>query len=53
MCLKQELATIAKLVSEVLKHKQLKQETAQHAKAVQEKCKFPLLLNSIIDALRC
>jgi hypothetical protein len=51
MCLKKELATTAELVSTVLK--QLKWETVQHAKAVQEKRddfaslkhKFPSLLN--------
>ena len=53
MCLKQELTTTAELVSEVLKRKQLKQETAQHAKAVREKRKFPSLLNSVTDALGC
>jgi len=54
MCLKQELATTAEFVSEVLKRKRLKRETAQHAKAVREKrkdfaslrCKFPSLLNA-------
>jgi hypothetical protein len=55
MHLKKELATIAKLVSAVLK--QLKWETVRHAKAVQEKhdnfaslkCKFPSLLNTKED----
>jgi hypothetical protein len=55
MRLKKELATTAELVSAVLK--QLKWETAQHAKAVWEKCddfaslkhKFPSLLNTKED----
>ena len=55
MCLKKELATTAELVSAVLK--QLKWETAWHAKAVWEKHnnftslkrKFPLLLNTKED----
>src|SRR6266851_3004331 len=61
MCLKQELATTAELVSEVLKCKQLKWKTVQHAKAVREKHKdfaslkrkFPSLLNGVADALGC
>ena len=40
MHLKQELATMAELVSGILKHGQLKHEVLQHAKAMWEKCEY-------------
>ncbi|KAH9013112.1 hypothetical protein EDB85DRAFT_2158440 [Lactarius pseudohatsudake] len=47
MCLKQELATVAKLVTSVLKCEQLKREAAQQAK--RHGRKFPFILNAKED----